>query len=324
MKSLFVFSAVLASVVFLSGCMVDAAATRGHFDRTLKVSGPVDLDVQSGAGDIAVRTGGSGTVVVQARIYASHWNAGDIEHRVHYLESHPPIEQNGNTIRIGHTNDHDLMHNISISYELIVPAETKLHASSGSGDERIDGMHGPVEASSGSGDVTLSHIGSQASAHTGSGDIALNSVHGSVKAGTGSGSIHATGIAGGFSASTGSGDVDLEQTAAGSVDIGSGSGSVEIKGADGAVHVQTASGDITAQGQLKGDWRLQTASGSLEVQFPAHTGYDLVAHTGSGGIHIRRPVEFKGRWTPHKVQGKVGGGGPAVDLSTSSGSIRID
>ncbi|HEX7360148.1 MAG TPA: DUF4097 family beta strand repeat-containing protein [Bryobacteraceae bacterium] len=324
MRKLFALLAVSGSLVFLSGCMVDAAATRGHFDRTLKVSGAVDLDVQSGAGDIAVRTGGSGTVVVHARIYASHWNAGDIEHRVHYLESHPQIEQNGNTIRVGHTNDRDLMHNISISYEVIVPAETKLHASSGSGDERIDGMHGPVDASSGSGHVTLSHIGSQATAHTGSGDIDLNSVHGNVKAGTGSGSIHATGIAGGFSASTGSGDVRLEQTAPGKVNIGTGSGSIEIRGANGAVDAHTGSGNIAAQGQPKGDWTLHTASGSLNVTFPGTAAYDLVAHTGSGGIHIRHTIEFNGKWMPHNVQGKVGGGGPAVDLNTSSGSIRID
>jgi hypothetical protein len=321
----FLMSAVQLILLLACASLTAHAAIQGYFDRTLNVSGPVDLNVQSGSGGIVVRPGDSAKVEIYGKIYASGWlSGGDIENLVHYLESHPPIEQNGNTIRIGHIEDRDLTRNISISYEVIVPAQTKLHSSSGSGGERIEGIRGPVEVSSGSGGITLSNIGADSSAHTGSGGIDIDSVHGNVRAGTGSGSIHATGIAGGFTASTGSGEVHLEQIAAGGVDIGTGSGSVAIKGADGEVHVQTGSGSIVAQGQPKGDWRLHTASGSLNVTFPATAAYELVARTSSGSIYTSQEMTVQGAIGRHELHGKVHGGGSVVDLSTSSGSIRID
>ncbi|HYM12846.1 MAG TPA: hypothetical protein VEU62_19060, partial [Bryobacterales bacterium] len=41
-----------------------ATAAEGTFERTLQVSGPVDLDVSTGAGGITVRAGSAGTVRV--------------------------------------------------------------------------------------------------------------------------------------------------------------------------------------------------------------------------------------------------------------------
>ena len=112
------------------------AAQEGHFDRTLTVTGAVDLSIQTGAGNITVRTGDSSKVEVHGTIRTDHsWLNGDATARIHDIETNPPIEQNGNTIRIGHIEDHERMRNISISYEVIVPAETTLHSASGSGDE---------------------------------------------------------------------------------------------------------------------------------------------------------------------------------------------
>lgn len=319
------FPAVLTPVIFLAACTLPTdAAIQGHFDRALHVGGPVDLDVQTGSGGIEVHRGGSGTVEIHATIRASGWAAGDAVRRVHYLESHPPIEQNGNTIRIGHIQDRDLTRNISINFQLVVPADTQLHASSGSGSEDIEGIRGPVNAGSGSGSITLANIGSQVQAHAGSGDITLSSIHGNAQAETGSGSIRATGIAGGFTGRSGSGGVHLQQTAAGDISIGAGSGSIEIGGADGAVRAHTGSGDIVAQGRPKGDWNLHTGSGSLQVTFPSQAAYDLIAHTGSGSISTGQPIEVQGKINRHDLRAKVHGGGSEVNLSTGSGSIRID
>lgn len=319
------FPALLAVTLLAAFASLPARAeTEGHFDRTLKVSGPVDMDIETGSGEIVVRAGGSGQVEIHGKIHASGWHvSGDVEQRVHDLETNPPIEQNGHTIRIGHVEDHERTRNISISYEVIVPAETKVHSASGSGDERIEGINGPADANSGSGSLHLSNIASEAHARTGSGDIELSSIHGNVKATTGSGTIHATGIAGGLTASSGSGDVRLEQTAAGDVEIGTGSGSVEVKGAKGAVRVQTGSGDIVAQGEPTGEWKLHTGSGSVDVQFPEQAAYDLVAHTGSGSIHTNREMTVQGTISPRELHAKVHGGGVVVDLSTSSGSIEV-
>jgi len=95
----------------------------GSFERTLSVTGEVDLNVTTGSGSITVRPGESGRVYVKAQIRA---RGGDAEEKVRRLEASPPIEQNGNVIRIGRIEDRELRRNVSISYELVVPATTRL------------------------------------------------------------------------------------------------------------------------------------------------------------------------------------------------------
>jgi DUF4097 and DUF4098 domain-containing protein YvlB len=321
------FPALLALVLSLAATMASRparASDDGHFDRTLSVTGAVDLDVQTGSGEISVRTGDSSKVEIHGRIHANHgWFGAEAEQRVHEIEANPPIEQNGNTIRVGHIENHDWKNNISISYELVVPVQTKLRSESGSGDQVIAGIAGPADASSGSGRLRLSNIGGETHARTGSGDIELNGIQGAARVVAGSGSIRAIGIAGALTASSGSGSVKFEQTAAGDVEIGTGSGDVEIKGAKGALKVQSGSGSITAQANPSGDWRLHTGSGDVTVELPQQAAFNLVARTSSGSIDSSREIAVQGKLSPRELQGKVGGGGPTVELSTSSGSIQI-
>ena len=144
-----------------------------------------------------------------------------------------PSEQHGNIIKVGHIDDEDLQRNISISYEIVVPPATRLRSSSGSGEEDISGISGPVEVSSGSGSLKLANIGDTVRVSTGSGHISVEGVKGTVHASTGSGEIHAMDVAGALHASTGSGSVSLRQTASGEVEVSTGSGTVQLAGVHG-------------------------------------------------------------------------------------------
>ncbi len=123
------------------------------------------------------------------------------------LQANPPILQSGNDLRIGHIDDPELRRNISISYELVVPPNTRLQSHTGSGNQTVSGLQGRVEVGTGSGSLTISDNGDMVRADTGSGSIEIDRAKGSVRAKTGSGSIQASGIAGGFEGDTGSGDV---------------------------------------------------------------------------------------------------------------------
>jgi DUF4097 and DUF4098 domain-containing protein YvlB len=319
-----VLLALMLSLAATMAARPALASDEGHFDRTLTVTGAVDLDVQTGSGNITVRTGDSSKVEIHGRIHANHgWFSADMEQHIHEIEANPPIGQAGNTIRVGHIENHDWKNEISISYELVVPVQTKLRSESGSGDQLVDGIGGPADASSGSGGLRLTNVGGETHARTGSGDIELNGIRGPARATAGSGSIRAIGIAGGLTASSGSGSVKFERTAAGDVEIGTGSGDVEVKGAGAAVKVQTGSGTITAQGDPTGEWRLHTGSGNVTVELPQQAAFNLVARTSSGSIDSNREIAVQGKINPRELQGKVGGGGPTVELSTSSGCIQI-
>jgi DUF4097 and DUF4098 domain-containing protein YvlB len=300
------------------------AAVRGEFDRVLEVNGEVNLTVETGSGSIEVHRGSSNQVRVIGHISASERFGEDAEQKVKKLENDPPIAQSGNHIHVGHIDDPELKHNISISYEITGPAQTQLRASSGSGNETVTDISGPVEANSGSGSLRFSTIGAGVHATTGSGNIDLEGANGSVYARTGSGSIRATGVAGGFDGQTGSGRLALEQSAPGSVRAETGSGGLELEHVKGSVHAQAGSGDVRVEGEATGNWVVHTGSGSVELRLPENASFDLDAQTGSGSITLSHPVTVEGSIGRRQVRGKVGGGGVPVEVHTGSGSIRID
>src|SRR5271157_4321537 len=127
------------------------ARVEGHVDRTLSVSGIVNLDLTTGSGEITIKAGGANQVVVHGTIHSSNWFR-NAETAVHQLESHPPIQQNGNSIRIGYDLPEDVKRHTSISYEVTVPADAAVQAHSGSGGIGIEGVRGEMQAQTGSGD----------------------------------------------------------------------------------------------------------------------------------------------------------------------------
>jgi DUF4097 and DUF4098 domain-containing protein YvlB len=317
-------SLIIMALVVAASTVPAFAGEEGHFDRTLAVTGAVDLTVQTGSGAIAVRRGASSKVEIHGTIHADHGHVGgNVEARIQEIEMNPPIEQSGNTIRVGHFDDHDRERGISISYELIVPSESKLRAESGSGGQTVEGIHGPVEANTGSGNQRFANIGGEVRARAGSGEIELNSISGSVHAKAGSGTIRALGIAGGLTASSGSGNITLEQTSAGDVEISTGSGEIEIKGAKGAVKATTGSGSIHAQGQPASEWCLRSGSGNVTAELPKGAAFDLIARSNSGPIETSHELNVEATINRSELRGSANGGGVLVDLTTSSGSIII-
>jgi DUF4097 and DUF4098 domain-containing protein YvlB len=304
------------------GSMIAQAAVEGSFHRTLNVNGPVDIDITTGSGNITVKTGNSSVVEVTGHIRASGWFDGG-EARVRRLETSPPIQQSGNSIRIGHIQEFDLRRNISISYELTVPPTTSLNSHSGSGTQVIDGVQGAVDVNAGSGDVRISNIGNTVRAETGSGDMRLENVKGNLRAKAGSGSIRAISIAGGVEGETGSGHIELEQSAPGAVRVSTGSGGIEARGVRGSLEASAGSGEISAEGDPRGGWSVHTGSGSVRLRLANDAAFDLNARTSSGSISLNRPVTVQGNIGRKEVRGKVRGGGPQVEVQTSSGNIEI-
>src|SRR5690242_21190036 len=120
---------VLVSIA-LAGGIASAAQAQGSFDRSLTVSGPVDLDVKTDSGGIAVRPGPSGSLRVHAILKSQHgrFESSDVESRIRQLERNPPIEHTGNRIQIGYLHDRDLLKGISMRLEIQAPPDTQVRA----------------------------------------------------------------------------------------------------------------------------------------------------------------------------------------------------
>jgi DUF4097 and DUF4098 domain-containing protein YvlB len=281
---------VLALAGTATGCAVDAqiATATGSFSRQLTVSGPVDLEVKTGSGSIEIRRGEANTVQVAGEIRAQRgfWNEVGAEERIRAIESAPPIQQTGNAIRLGEL-DERIGRNVSISYIITVPAATRVRSQTGSGSHRNDSLAGPVEAETGSGSIRVGEIGT------------------SVTASTGSGSIDVRGAQQGLTARTGS-------------------GSITARGARGVVHAQTGSGGIDIEGSPTANWVIETGSGGVSLRVPTNAAFEVDARSSSGSVRTAHPIETTGAVSQRRLQGRIRGGGPRVEVSTGSGSIRLD
>src|SRR6266704_1673345 len=316
--------ALLLTILGLAALPLSAAT--GHFERTLKVSGNVDLDVASGSGNITVHAGSGDTVYVSAKIHANNsWLfGGNAEEKIRRIEQNPPVEQSGNSIHIGRNQDHELFHNISIDYDLTVPAQTRLNSHTGSGDEDIRGLQLPLVAKTGSGNVTVDNISGETRVSTGSGDLKISSIKGTLVAQTGSGNIRAEGVAGEVVVNSGSGNVEVHQVgASGSVRAETGSGNIRLHGVKGGLRADAGSGDIQAEGEPTGDWRLGAGSGNITLKVPAQANFNIDARTSSGSLNVKRSVTMQGAMAHNHIQGKVGSGGVLLDVHTGSGDIEL-
>ena len=274
MKAVLRFAFFSLCFVALTACdVIEIAAqserARGTFERTLTVSGPVELNVRTGSGNIDIRTGTADRVQIVGRISASARDGVDAAERVRRVEATPPITQAGNVIRIGDTNDNDMYRNVSISYELVVPANTRLIAQTGSGNQTIGSVDGPVRAQTGSGNIRIQRTGGSLHAQTGSGNIEAESVGGEVHAQTGSGSVEVRQITrGDVSVQTGSGSVTLTlpQDAAYTLNARTGSGSINTAQpltVQGRVDRNSLTGTVRGGGNMV---QVRTGSGSIDIR----------------------------------------------------------
>jgi DUF4097 and DUF4098 domain-containing protein YvlB len=316
-----------------SACAIDldaqVATAVGGFERTLQISsgpGAVDLDVQTGSGSITVRRGADTEVrvVAQIRAHRGFWNSRSAEERVRALEANPPIVQSGNAIRLGEIEDRELRRNVSISYDLTVPGNTRVRSRSGSGSVDIASVQGPVEARTGSGRITIGRIEGQVTAETGSGAIEVLGAGGGLSARTGSGSVEGRDLSGMVEAHTGSGRIRVAYAGAGDGDFSTGSGGISVVGLRGRMRAHAGSGSIAIEGQPSGNWHVDSGSGGISLRLPADAAFDLVARSSSGGIHTNHPIQAQGALSRNSLQGRVRGGGPRLDLSTGSGTIRLE
>ena len=302
---------LLLAILLIPGlACADFLAKTGSFEESLMLDGDVILDVDTGSGSIDIRAGSGrkasikGEVRVQRR---SFWRRSvDADDVIRQVEENPPIQLSDGRLRVGHFTDKSLGKLVSISYEIVVPADTE------------------VVADTGSGSITIRDIAASVDADTGSGSITLRNIGGAVRADTGSGSIRADGVAGAFDADTGSGSVYLMQTAPGDVSVSTGSGSSELLGVVGALHADSGSGRIVVEGRQEGRWKLDTGSGSVRIDLPDDAAFDLDAESNSGGITIDHPLTMTGSMSKKHVKGQVRGGGPLLHIDTGSGSIKVE
>lgn len=192
------------------------------------------------------------------------------------------------------------------------------------------------------GGIDVSDLTGDVKAHTSGGGLHFARLHGPVDGDTSGGSIHVADCEGTLKVHTSGGGIDVAG-GAGSLDGDTSGGSVKVKDFRGPARVHTSGGGITVEniaGKLDGstsggsvsavlpsplpdDVRLSTSGGGVTVRVPESAAFDLDAQTSAGGASSDLPVTVVGKTEHGRLKGAVNGGGKAVVLRSSAGSIHV-
>ena len=311
---------IIACAALSAGCAMGPAAT-GSFDRTLTVKAPIRLEISNTSGDVSVTGSADGQVHVHANARASGWGYDSPEKRLHDLLANPPVEQHGDTVRIG--GELRRRSNIKVTYVIEVPHDTEISSTVLSGAQTFLNVRGPVKADAASGSIRVEHIDRQTQLNTLSGYIHADNIGEDLRASTASGSVVVSNIKGDVRISALSGATQISKPG-GRVEASSASGVVEVQGANGDVRAHAASGRINVEGNPAANsyWDVNTVSGQVQLGVPANANFHLSAQAVSGEIKADIPIIIEEQ-SKHSLRARVGNGGGRVEVRTMSGEIRL-
>ncbi len=175
----------------------------------------------------------------------------------------------------------------SVSYEIKLPRLMNVDARTTNGRLSSTGVEGEQNYRSTNGKVVIQDVSGNIEARTTNGSVEISDSAGSIRTRTTNGTIRARNVSGSLSAKTTNGTIRASFA----------------KPPNGEVH-------------------LETTNGTVRLTLPEGTNADLHARTVNGSIRTDFPLTVRGK-IGKRVEGKLGEGGPRMDLSTVNGSIRI-
>lgn len=127
-----------------------------------------------------------------------------------------------------------------------------------------------------------------------------------------------------FVAHTVNGDAEARNLRS-DVDLSTVNGGVTIS-TSGIARASTVNGSIDAaigRADWAGTLEFKTVNGAIDLTLPAKLDADVTASTVNGGISTDFPLTIAGRFSPRKIQGRIGAGGRELALKTVNGAIEL-
>jgi DUF4097 and DUF4098 domain-containing protein YvlB len=230
----------------------------------------------------------------------------------------------------------------SVKYIIEVPTKVRLEVNTTSGDVDLLGLAGEATVSGTSGDIKVIGFTGDLNVETTSGDLSFKDVTGNIDANSTSSDMLFDNVTGDVIVQSTSGETEEHyvtgktritktsgnvriQAASGDIEINTTSGNIDIEQREGAMFVSTASGDVHARSDvIQGKrFEIETISGDVTLQVPAELKGRVKLETVSGAIDTDLAIEVRS-FNKHRLEGRVGGDGPEVVLSTTSGDISLN
>jgi Toastrack DUF4097 len=296
MRMVLALAPVLTGALLLTGCDLedfDSYQADFHYHYDFKPGGR--LTVENANGSVEIEGWDRNEVEITGVKYASRQSLLD--------ETRIEIRDSPDAITIRTVRPYHPQWSSGARYTIRVPRQTVV--------DRINTSNGPIR---------VRDIGSSAS-HLQTLNLR-----------TSNGLIRAENVTGVIDAQTSNGWVDLDDINGGAT-VRTSNGLVTIRLnhlTDSPLRVTTSNGavDLTVRNQPQDAIRAETSNGSITLRLPADTGARLRADTSNSAISTDFDVleRFQdhdhGRWN-NRVDGKLGDGGPEIELTTRNGHISI-
>ena len=180
---------------------------------------------------------------------------------------------------------------------------------------------------------------------TSNASVRVESITGNSRLKTSNGSIRVWGVTGNLEATTSNASIEVGQFT-GAADLRSSNGRIKADGVRGAFDAHTSNASIDASivelepgravslessnGSItlaldtwkNNDIRAHTSNASVNVRLPDDTAADLNLATSSGNITTDFEITTS-QFSKTHVVGKIKGGGPRLDLTSSNGNVRL-
>ena len=305
---------LLAALLLGRGLSFGGGGSATLVDQTLPGS---RIELSTSSGDVQVRTWRGPDI----RVEVTQQGGSSGEYTV-------DVSRAGDTVRVVESSRgmFCIFCSGSLRYQISVPDAAQADIKTASGEIDVVGLGGAVALSTVSGDVRAEDLAGGLTVGTTSGEVRLNDVAGQLSVTSISGDVKLEdGKVDGAAVKTTSGEIDLSGVG-GALDLGSVSGDISAADArDGRLTVATTSGGIRYDGSLArgGANQISSISGEVRLRLPAESGFRLETSTVSGDLESEFDLSG-GATSRGALSGVAGDGGATLNISTTSGDIRIE
>jgi len=288
------FAGFVAAALALAACDITIGASEYSVreEKKFTVSGQARLSLSTFDGSIEVRGWDRNEVIVEVE------KVGPDQKTVDRIQVKAAQDGNAITIEVPKPSPLEttgMRRTPSANLVVSVPLETAVLARSGDGSIEVRRVNGKLDLDTEDGGVRVEEV---------TGDLVIR---------TGDGHVHCRKVDGQAEVHTGDGTVGLDGVLTG----------VKIETRDGAIEVTARPGS-----RADSEWDVTTGDGDVRLEVPRGFSADLDARTGDGRVRvdsITDTPEAKANEDDQRdsVTGKLGSGGKALRVRTSSGSITV-
>ena len=323
--SLLCVSLLFAALAFAAGDIADRL--RESFQ--VKSGGKLIIEADRGSIDVKSVEAGQVEIEVFRKVdRESETRAQEI------LKNHEvKFSRDGDTVRVHaefrkdwKSDWRDKGRNLQVRYQVSVPKQFNVDLKTAGGSIKVADLIGESRGQTAGGSLNFGRMEGPIYGRTSGGGIGVVGCKGDVDVETAGGSIHLGEVEGSATAHTSGGSIDVKKMS-GKTIVSTSGGSIEAADVSGSIDASTSGGSITAglSAQPAGACRLHTSGGSVKVSLAEKIAVDVDARTSGGRVVTDLPVAavVRGENKPNVLQGKINGGGPALSLETSGGSIYL-